>query len=48
MFKKIDKNHKNEINDEDITNYFGTFSDSYKKIMMREMDCNKDGIITKN
>ena len=28
--------------------YFSSFSDHYTKILMREMDFNKDGIITKN
>lgn len=48
LFQKIDKKNKNEIDASDIKEYFGSYGDSYTKIMMREMDHNKDGIITKN
>jgi Ca2+-binding EF-hand superfamily protein len=47
-FQNIDVNKNNQINASDIEKHFGSYSSASAKIMMREIDLDKDNIITFN
>ncbi len=47
-FQNIDVNKNNQINASDIEKHFGSYSLASAKIMMREIDLDKDNIITFN
>lgn len=46
LFGKLDLNKNGQINMSDIEKHFGSYSEASAKIMLREIDLNKDGIIT--
>lgn len=47
-FKKIDVNKNKQIAADDLEKYFGSYSAASAKILMREVDLDKDGVISLN
>lgn len=47
-FNKIDKSKKKYLEPSDLEKYFGVYSATATKIVMREMDSNKDGKVSKS
>lgn len=47
-FKKLDQNKNNRISSTEIENHFGAYSTASAKVMLRQIDLDNDGVITKN